>query len=291
MTVSLANGWMILVSGIAANHEPQEPSSLSATSLEVRVVGWEIAVPEIEPCADFYRALLGFTVAEPNKHGMQLRHGDLRLSLIRTSKTPPGGTEHLNAFSSKASEGVGCYPNVQVADLSQAAQTVRQAKGTVVSEEPQRFALGWSLRVRDPAGNPLNLLTLESRPMDADEPPRLFNFGVNGRTMDSAEALFVDLGFKVFSRDYLPTTLPLERRGVAAVVLHGLPRTEERGLSASALLMEVQEVDDIACFLKQQPENSSAPIIGSSPWRDPDSGIAIRFLPTTAPSDPTPETE
>ncbi|MEM7200553.1 MAG: hypothetical protein AAF628_09830 [Planctomycetota bacterium] len=166
-----------------------------------------LVLPSAAPAADaaLYTAL-GFEPVRQADAAQLLRLGDLLLVLDGGRPCP------------RAPAVAPLHFNLRVPDLEQAARTVEQHGGQRLDPTPIAFVLGHAVRVRDASGNFFELVDLAQRPVDA---PRLFNLSLHKAGMASLRALFVDqLGFAVFSDDYLPRTLPLHQRGAAPLVLH-----------------------------------------------------------------------
>ncbi|MBI1849430.1 MAG: hypothetical protein HYR85_03695 [Planctomycetes bacterium] len=173
------------------------------------VWGIELPVSDVDAASRFYSSALGCEVetAYSAESGAVLRNGAVHLVLRKSD------------VAADVDGAARVYLNYRVADLDAAARAVTAAGGFVVAAEPKKFAIGRSLAITDPWGNPANLVAI-----DGGEPfrgaPVVFNVSVTVKSFPESEPFFAKLGFRVFSRDYLPESLPLERDGAVAIVLH-----------------------------------------------------------------------
>ena len=204
------------------------------------VFGLERDASDVEATAALYEAL-GFTRKEVvgSSRSIVLVQGAFHL-VLRPSDAP-APTEGSARFSL----------NLAVGDLDAALASAKAAGARVPVETPHEFPLGLSVEVFDSAGHALHLMDLEG-----DEPPsapRIFNVGCNLLDWEAVETTFADLGFEVFSRDYLPLALPLERAGAAPLVLHA---SAERAVDARALgerlLLGTRSLDDARAALLER---------------------------------------
>lgn len=164
---------------------------------------------DMEVDAAFYREALAWQVEGEGKESTVLRLGEMLL-ILDSTRSP--GPEHPRS---------SIYINLRVADLEASAAKVIEHGGIAVDAEAERFVLGMCRTMRDPSGNVLNLIRLDKEPAEDAELPAIFNLGVHMHGMDALRELFVeDLGFEIYSRDYLPKTLPLRPRGALSIVLH-----------------------------------------------------------------------
>ncbi|MAG58507.1 MAG: hypothetical protein CMJ83_19640 [Planctomycetes bacterium] len=217
--------WIALTAaGLLAGCMTVSACAQGAADFTPDVWGIERAAEDPAAMVRFYEALGFRTVKKPSgESGAVLRSDALRLVVTRRA---PGSRPPDAAF-------LGL--NVRVPDLRKAAVAVRNAGGTVPDPEPAKFVLGHLVRVSDPGGHVVSLVDLDGRPLP-DDRPRVFNISVSVPDLDASEAFFTKLGFRVFSRDWLPRTLPLHRDGAAPLVLHPSAARVATGKAASLLL-------------------------------------------------------
>jgi uncharacterized protein len=112
-----------------------------------RVVHFEIPVDDADRAGAFYGRVFDWNVS---------RWGDAPYWPMSTGEPPGSGAEGALAPRSDAPEGVLVY--VQVTDLDDALQRVRDAGGTVVADRSPIPGMGWFATFRDPEGNLLGLI-------------------------------------------------------------------------------------------------------------------------------------
>lgn len=177
-----------------------------------RVVGAEVRVVDLGAAIPFYRDLLGFEVIDDGHlpELAVLRNGAVELTLRRAERAaeidyPLQAETHVN---------------LEVEDLDETLAAVRAADVPLLGKIPEQSQIGPFLVVRDPAGNLLHLMDITSRTEPLPR-PRVFNIGLKVTDMKAAREFYVGaLGFEVFSEDYYPPALPLQRAGEVALVLH-----------------------------------------------------------------------
>ncbi len=187
-----------------------EDESEALESFSPHVWALELAVPDPEAAARAYVRALGFTIEREAPSGAWaiVKHNRARIVLRRSTRSvAPAGTARM-------------YLNLRVGSLPSALESVREAGFGVPSPTPKDNAIGQTIRVLDPGGNPLNLINVEGDDMRHDDMPAVFNIGLRVLDMPAAEQFFTTLNFGIFSRDYLPETLVLERHGAIPLVLH-----------------------------------------------------------------------
>lgn len=237
---------LALTSSLLASSVPtQETAEHAPLASPAEVFG--LVLPSTDPELDvaFYRKVFGMKLLHRGPQAAFLDFEGLVLILDGMGTRP----EDLPATR--------LYLNLQVPDLRAAAETVEAEGGTALHDEPRRFALGHSITVTDPSGNPMHLIDLEQTPPVSK--PTLFNLGVLRSDIAALEALFVaGLDFAVFSRDYGPETLPLDLRGRAALVLHGDGaegrRTDPDGPACPVALLLLADDPAAACSARAPVE-------------------------------------
>ncbi len=187
---------------------------LAAEDVQPEIWGIELGAADVAASQSFYEAL-GFESLRDEAGGAWalLRNGEVALVLSASDREVA------------AIETPRIYLNLSVGDLDLAARTVREHGGTVFPGPPIDSPVGKALTATDPAGHPLHLIDHLDDEMTAKDAPKVFNLGVTSADLEADEAFFAVLGLGVSTRDYLPATLVLERRGSSYLVLH--PRTSE----------------------------------------------------------------
>jgi len=207
-------------------------------TLEPSIWGVLVRVPAIEPAVRFYREALDFeTDGFVGQETGLLSVGGLRLWLSRSDGVAYAPEE--------ASIGI----NFQVVDLEVAAARVEAAGGT--AGEVQPFPLGSFFEAHDPWGNGFHVLHAPDGPPLTDE-VGIFNIGWDTDSYARSEAFLTALGFRVYSRDYLPTALPYEPSGTTALVTHeyATHAASEQGRH-NALVLEVDDLEAAGATLRE----------------------------------------
>ena len=173
------------------------------------VWGVELPVKDVGRSEAFYREIMGFVSADSyeDREGPTLDNGGLRLVFRRSDAPLPPDGPRLNI-------------NLSVPDLKVICDVARRAGATILDDEPLSAAIGTYIRILDPDGNHVHLIDLTGDEPQPDDPPKLYNVGFTVTDMDAAESFYTVLGFEIYSRKYLPDTLPLVPVGAAMIVLH-----------------------------------------------------------------------
>lgn len=237
--LALAAGWAVGAIGPSvAPAAAAQGGDGAAPAFTPRVVGAEARVTDVAAAIAFYRDLLGFDLVS-DAHLPELavlRNGSVELTLRRA--------EH--AAEIDYPDQAETHVNLEVEDLARTLEAVRAAGVPLVGDVPQTSQIGDYLVVRDPAGNLLHLMDITSR-QDPLPRPRVFNIGLKVTDMKSAREFYLGaLGFEVFSEDYYPPVVPLQRAGEVALVLHESAKSAARsGYPATAHTEVVIAVDDL----------------------------------------------
>lgn len=176
------------------------------------VAGAEVRVVDVAEAADFYRGLLGFETTDDSAlpEVATLHNGDVELTLRRV-RTP------LRLAGTAEAE---THVNLMIEDLDQTLAALADA-GVEPVGEVLTSAIGPYAVIRDPSGNLLHLMDVEHGDEEPLAQPRVFNLGLKVTDMKAAREFYIDkLGLEVFSEDYYPPVVPLQRSGVVALVLH-----------------------------------------------------------------------
>lgn len=182
---------------------------------DVAVWGIEVPTEDRDRAARFYTEALDFRVmAEASDHSATLlMNGPVGLVIRKVARV------------SSDPELAGVHVNYAVADLQPAVERAVKLGASVRGEYPVRFALGTMAAMADPDGNRFHLVQLDELRPGASDRPSVFNIAVSADDVTAAERFYTEhLGFTVFSRDFLPATLPLNRRGTAPLVIHDRDR-------------------------------------------------------------------
>ncbi|MCH7572848.1 MAG: VOC family protein, partial [Planctomycetes bacterium] len=180
------------------------------TAFTPSIWGIEMPVTDVDRAVSYYTEVLGFKVVQSpgSQRRVVLDNDGLKLIFRLTENIArPDDAAQLNL-------------NLRVANLDQAARSVRETGGSLESSEPIIAAIGKFIPTLDPFGNSVHLIDLNGEENDPDGLPRLYNVGFTILDMDTTEAFYTSLGFEVYSRDYLPDTLPLKPVGASMLVLH-----------------------------------------------------------------------
>lgn len=236
-------------------------AAIPTASLEVAAV--RIDVLDIAESALFYRDHLGFRIesGERSDGTVRLANGEVPLILRRVSGDRP------------AARGVRL--NLMTGDLDRLVARLETAGGSLEPGPEERSAVGRYRTLIDPSGNRIHLKELFQHELGEDE-IRVFNLGIPVREMAAAERFYVEgLGFPVYSRDYDPPVVPLQRKGVAAFILSDREVELREGVfGASAAILLRFAVDDLgqaAAALKSAGHS----VIGDQPRPTADGPVLV----------------
>ncbi len=231
--------------GIAAPPAPPaEGAAAAAPVITPRVLGAEMRVVDLAAAIPFYRDLLGFEVVDDGHLPdlAVLKNGEVELTLRRAER----------AAEIDYPDEAETHVNLEIEDVGKTLEAVRAAGVTLLGEVPEQSQIGPFLVVRDPAGNLLHLMDIASRTEPLPR-PRVFNVGLKVTDMKAARAFYIDkLGFAVFSEDYYPPALPLQRAGAVALVLHeSAKKPSAAAYPAGAHTEVVVAVDDLEAAARE----------------------------------------
>lgn len=194
---------------------------------ELQVWALEITVSDLDANCRFYDKAFGFKVEERHEDYAVLTLDGARLVLSH-GDDPPRGLKP------------GVYLNMQVKDLAIAADRARAAGARIDDPTVIPFVLGKEIVIHDPAGNTVQLLQIDGASMEDDKSCTVFNVGFIYSDLNQAEEFFTGLGFEVYSRRWLPATLPLNERGSFALVLHKRENAQARRRSSALVLVSTR---------------------------------------------------
>lgn len=184
------------------------PTNMPQEAPVPHVWGLEIVVSDLEKSLNAFKNGFGFVEESwaTSKNTATMRLGRARL-ILRVG-------QRKDATNSIATLKM----NFKVGDLEAAAKRVRDA-GFRTDKKDHAIAIGRALRIRCPDNYLFHLVRFSG---DALQPSDIsvFNIAISGRPVKEVEPHFRKLGFRVFSRNYLPKTLPFNRAGGIPVVLH-----------------------------------------------------------------------
>ncbi len=209
----LARWWKtvwLLCAVAALAQEQHVHGEVPAASFSPYVWALEVGVADLKRAADFYTGALAFEREENSccAPALVLKNRGVRLLLRETkAKARPAGVAGINL-------------NMRVGDLPNAVAAARQHGAQIDDPTPQPFALGNHVKIRDPCGNQIHLLDIANDNMTAESKPAVFNLGVRLEDLAAGEKFYTNLGFQVYSREYLPD-LPFQKHGAVALVMHG----------------------------------------------------------------------
>lgn len=217
-----------------------EPHTTTPSDFTPYVWALELSVSDVKRGAEFYTKALAFEREENSccASALVLKNRGMRL-LLRESTAAP-----------RPENAAGITLNIRVGDLNQSVTAARQHGAQIDNATPQPFALGMHVKVRDPFGNPIHLLDLANDNMTAESKPVVFNLGVQLQSLEVGEKFYTNLGFQVYSREYLPD-LPFQKQGAVALVMHGeATQPVKRGARNGTLVLAVEEVQAAINALK-----------------------------------------
>ncbi len=184
-----------------------EPTQKSPPLLQV--IGLEIPVHDLDKALRFYEKGLQFEVREKDDDWALLQLGAASLLLTTAPKS---------SDSSLSPPLSGAYLNFRVENLDHAVAKAMEFGGRFADLAPQPFALGKVVAGRDPSGISFNVLRIDGDTVEGQI--AVFNLGIVTEEIAVAEEFYTGLGSEVYSRDWLPRTLPLQNCGPISLVLH-----------------------------------------------------------------------
>ena len=238
------------------------PAALASTPIE-GVAAIRVDVVDLAASVDFYRGQLGFRLTSGER-----ADGSVRLEL-------DGVPLILRPISEPGRLDASLILNLMTKRLDQAVERLTAAHVSIQGGE-QQSAIGPYYSLEDPSGNSVHLMQLDQAKQG--DALRIFNLGLVVDDILLAEAFYSGVcGFEVFSRDYLPRTLPLQKRGVVSFVIHQASGNPPTGVRDAGILLRFRTSDLTqarqalaaagAEFLTEQPEQSPDGLLLS--FRDP----------------------
>lgn len=206
LTLSLLLAFACLTAGPAtAAEEPASGPNIAVCGLAVHTV-------DVDQAVTFY-GLYGFEVASRKSPDIAtVKNGAAVIDLIKVPKK-------LNIDNLTVAH---THLNVKVENLDAALAELNTKTGpgyTVIKGRARMFSLGQFAPVKDPSGNFTHVIEPNSKPEGFKR--GVFNVGINVIDMAKAREFYRDkLGFTIFSEDYFPPDLPLNKKGTLPLVLH-----------------------------------------------------------------------
>lgn len=202
-------------------------SAFCCMSYGQEVWGVELMVQDGDSAGAFFRDGLGFESVAASKDKWQLlAKDDVHLLLTRVESVESGLP--------------GLELNFQVGHLARATAHCLDLGAVLANQQPHKSAIGPFNQIQVPGGpHAVNLMELDGHTLAEDE-VLVFNASLSVPDIAATEAAFIAFGFSVFSRDYLPATLPFQKLGQLPLVAH--PAAESYTWTQSALLFSVADV-------------------------------------------------
>lgn len=222
--------------------DPQQPATAKPQS-PYQVYAVELPAVDLDRSIRFYQKHFGFEIQSrvDRSNGVIMRSGSARVILRRADRRPSPSAPYVNL-------------NFFVDHLDSTISRLKDAGVEFIDGTLEKISIGRAIKLRDPAGNELHLLTLDWENRPPAPTPRVFNAGMRFTDLGKAESFYCDtMGFEVSSRDYLPKTLPLNRSGHISLVLHlDAAATTEPDVSVPAplIVLQTDNLDDAIRALK-----------------------------------------
>jgi hypothetical protein len=201
------------------------------------VFGLELPATDVRAAERAYAEGFGFRVLVASGESARLEKDGLVL-VLTSSRAPAAATGAANV-----------HLNLEVPDLELAIERALSAGFRGDELEPRAIPIGQAVTLLDRDGHATNLIDLDPAAGLGLEGSMVFNLGLD--LEPEADWEFVErLGFRVFSRAYLPDALPIVKAGAAELVLHraaSAPRA--RGTRAAALLLGVERLESALATL------------------------------------------
>ena len=212
-----------------------------------RFHGLKIYVNDMRKAEKFYSDFLGFTI-ETNKESFIVTGQSFPI-FIQKSQERSEVNYPLEARTSLA---------LQVDKLLPAIDLLRANELTLYDTLLERNGVGIAIPFQDYSGNVMSFIEVQvfnSGPVDEI---RTYNCGVTISDMDKASRFYLDiLGFKEWSRGYLPAALPLKHKdGSFAFMIHKkeglLPNSSQYAKAPQmSLLMTTADLKHAYEYLKK----------------------------------------
>lgn len=212
-----------------------------------RFHGLKMLVHDLDKAKAYYESILGFKV-EANK----LQTGSWPIYLEETSNP------NHSKYPGEARTGL----TLQTYKLLPQIDAMR-SKGVVLKDSLlSRNGVGISIPFIDPSGNVLSLMEVQVRPISPFEGLTIYNTGVTISDMESAIAFYEGvLGFKEWSRNYLPDALPLKHGdGSFAFMIHYKKGLSDNRMKYPAdaqmvIVIETQDLSLAATYFEEKDIN------------------------------------
>ncbi len=189
--------------------------------------GLELLVDEPAKSVPFLVDGLGFELASWQASKSQILTLD-EFRLLITPATTKGSSSQFSI-------------NMRVGDLGWASEFVREKGAKPLNDEPLMSAIGPFNTFEIPGSSQqIHLMQIDGDDLDAKQ-ISLFNVSVNVKHMTQAEKHMTQLGFEVYSHEYLPSALPFKSAGAYSLVFHPSNRTFD-GLPNAFLLFDTDDI-------------------------------------------------
>ena len=187
---------------------------------EIRFEGLKAWVEDLDSAREFYEGILGFKMEVKDKVSAKLNTGSFPIYLEKAIRN--------NNTDYEKHERTGL--SIQVFKLLPAIDQLRSKGVNFLEGHLQRNGVGISIPFTDPSGNLLSLMEVQIREVPEFKGFQIYNTGITSSNMDKAMSFYEGLlGFKEWSRDYLPQAMPLKHEdGSFAFMLHYKPNLESR---------------------------------------------------------------
>jgi catechol 2,3-dioxygenase-like lactoylglutathione lyase family enzyme len=235
-------------------------SIASAASLQLRLEGVKIRVPDLAEAKRFYVDVLGFQVDEEDRRtgSIKLKTNDYKIVLQHSKEarrivTP--GYSHVSM-------------SMRVNDIEATYRSLKAANVRFIKDERRKEGVGHSLQILDPFGNKISMMQITVGPPVKVVEPSVYNCGLYVSDIETALKTYQEkLGFVIRSRAYMPEDMPLgTAEGKFAFMLHlrrtDFPHVENpnmllmfRAIGADALndlekaQIKLRKTKDISVFL------------------------------------------
>lgn len=186
-----------------------------------QVLGLEWLVKEPQAAADFFKTCLDFEVLNLSDQQATLTKDGILLRMVRSERLPD---RHDTV-----------YLNFSVENLSAATEKCLIAGGELLNEDLMQSQIGPFNGIRVPGSNHrIHLMQINAFP----EPEGVFNTSFRVADMAKEEHFYTSLGLTIYSRDFLPETLPFNRAGMLSLVIHPFTAGQRPRAAATRLLVQ-----------------------------------------------------
>lgn len=273
---------LVVLGGVGfslAQTRESEETVLRDEGSSPEVVGLMVRVADLDRALKFYNELLAFEVVGRDHYPalVELKNGPVELILLQVGKPTKIDYPHVTE----------AHLNIQIEELGRTLEELRQREVPFLEKEPAQAAIGPYMPITDPSGNLLLVIELSFHEGPLPR-PRVFNFEITVTDMGKAREFYCGkLGFKIFSEDYYPPVIPLQRSGTMPLVLQDTATVNNQPPAPDTAQMNLLiAVDDLPAAIRDlqgrgveflDPDAQTFPLGAHAAFRDPFGNVHLLF--------------